>query len=213
MRAILPVAMLLAALTACDGDRPSGRASAGASVTSAAPSPSPAPASSRTLYTFDGIGRALTGRLDIVVRSPSGQVLRTESITLPEGPANTPNTIFLHTLTASWQGVCGALTLCGQVTATNDYAQAVTGLQVIIDNTTPSSVTAVGAPWVYGDLATGATSAAVTWVFSDPTSTDFVFRGHVAGTVGGAGDAGVPSDAGCTPCVLGAAAVGSCCTQ
>ncbi|HEY8091996.1 MAG TPA: hypothetical protein VIF09_29245 [Polyangiaceae bacterium] len=189
-----------AALVACAG-------SAGSRDDHAAPAPPAAPSARAGLVSFEGAADLTHRILTLTYRSASGEVIKTTSTPLPSGSG--PDQITLHTVpgTVAWEGACGTTTLCGQVEAINHYTGTVTSLVAVLDNVAPSSVTAPGAPWAYGDLSAGATSAPVTWAFLDPTGTDFTFKGHVEGNapIADAGtDAGSSLDG--PPCATASAA-------
>jgi hypothetical protein len=142
----------------------------------------PAAGGASGVLLFEGSYDAAAGTLTITYRSPSGAVKTTA--TLPYGTAT--NQVDFHTMpgTVQWQGGCGTSTLCADVQARNHYTSStVTGLQAIIDSTTPATVSAVGAPYVYGTVAAQTSSATQVWSFNDPSNVNFTFIGHADGTV------------------------------
>ncbi len=138
-----------------------------------------------SMGTFEGSFEAASRRLDIVYHWPSGDV-HAEAI-LPYGTK--PDQAYFHTVSAQWAGTCGANTYCAQVTAVNGFAAPVLNFTAVFDTFTIPTVSAVGAPYVYGTVAAKGSSAEITWSFNDPTGANFRFQGHAEGTLASAAGA------------------------
>jgi hypothetical protein len=180
MRKSLMTALVVSVgVAACADHAPQPGESANVIIPSETP---PAPGGASGVLLFEGSYDASAHELTITFRSPSGSVQ--SMATLPYGTG--VDQIDFHTIPGSvqWQGGCGTSTLCANVQARNHYTtKTVTGLQAIFDAIAPASVTATGAPYVYGTVAALGASTNLVWSFNDPTNANFQFVGHADGTI------------------------------
>ena len=150
------------------------------------PIAAPEPAAAHALVYFEGTVDIARGTMNIVRRSPEGQIQAQD--TLPYGTA--PGDVYFHTcaspaVTYTMNGTGGVL--AGLVQAVNDMSGAIPDLAVKIDSISDTGTTFAATPGsLYGSVGnTGAKDCqanTATWTFTQVTTTNFTFVGEADGT-------------------------------